>query len=207
MSPNLISGFSPDAKHVVSSSPKNKILPHKLQQLRPESNCSSFAMSSQTVRVGLVAGLCFLAGIICAHAAAGRVVQADARTDANTGGGYYTLEQAKTGEELFAQNCASCHGMNLEGLSGPPLAGDVFKNDVEFNKITASQLFGFITTQMPYDRPGRLTKEQYELIFTYILYRNHYPSGSTPFSSSALEKVKLLPFPKVDDKQTGQNGR
>ncbi len=160
------------------------------------------------VHAGLVAAWCFLVGIACAQAAPGRVLQADASRIANSGAsGYYTVEQAKTGEGLFAQHCAACHGTNLEGLSGPPLAGDVFKNDVEFNKITATQLFGFITTQMPYDNPGRLGKDEYELIFTYILYRNHYPSGSTPFSSGALGRVKLLPFPGADDKQTGQSGR
>ncbi|GEM_PF-1930641 len=109
--------------------------------------------------------------------------------------GYYTLEQARHGEQLYTQYCASCHGANLEGLSGPPLAGETFRRDVEFNKITAAQLFGFISTQMPYDRPGRLTKQEYELIFSYLLYRNNFPAGNVPLSAATIDRVNLLPFP------------
>lgn len=153
------------------------------------------------LNVACVAALVLLAALGCAGAASsnGRVAGATA-TSGSGASGYYTLQQAKAGEALFSQHCSNCHGTNLEGLSGPPLAGEVFKNDVKFNNITAAQLFGFIATQMPYDNPGRLSKDQYELIFSYILYRNHYPSGPTPFSSNALDKVKLLPFPSAEGK-------
>jgi cytochrome c len=55
-------------------------------------------------------------------------------------GGVYTPDQAKRGEALYKQECASCHGDALEGNAQseraeklarvlPPLSGDVFKGN------------------------------------------------------------------------------
>ena len=35
-------------------------------------------------------------------------------------------DQAEAGKAAYAQNCASCHGDNLQGLTGPTLRGNQF---------------------------------------------------------------------------------
>ena len=42
----------------------------------------------------------------------------------------YTEEQAVTGRDLYAEHCAFCHGMMLEGRSSVPLSGRHFPGAV-----------------------------------------------------------------------------
>ena len=116
-----------------------------------------------------------------------------AQSAASTGD--YTQAQAKAGHQVFSQHCAKCHGSNLKGQSGPPLAGSKFKSNLEYSKMSAKQLFTFIKTQMPYDAPGSLKKKQYLQALSYILSKNGYPQGSTPLSEKTIGHVKLLPYP------------
>jgi mono/diheme cytochrome c family protein len=109
--------------------------------------------------------------------------------------GDYAASQANAGQQLFAQHCAKCHGSNLEGEAGPPLAGPKFASNLAYSKISAPQLFDFIETQMPADAPGSLTKQQYEQAFAYILSRNGYPAGATPLNEATIGRIKLLPYP------------
>lgn len=109
--------------------------------------------------------------------------------------GDYTQPQAAAGHQVFSQHCAQCHGSALQGQSGPPLAGPKFKSNLEFSKMSATQLFAFIRTQMPYNAPGSLSKKQYLQALSYILSQNGYPQGSMPLSEKTLPNVKLLPYP------------
>src|SRR3954463_7454707 len=40
--------------------------------------------------------------------------------------GVYTAAQAKSGEATYKAKCSACHGDMLEGIVGPPLAGQEF---------------------------------------------------------------------------------
>src|SRR5947199_10591780 len=40
--------------------------------------------------------------------------------------GVYSSEQAQRGQQLYQAQCVTCHGGTLEGVIGPPLAGDSF---------------------------------------------------------------------------------
>jgi len=60
----------------------------------------SRVMSRARVLVFLIA----LAGVICAQP-----------SERSVWDGVYTAEQAKRGEALYANNCASCHGSALGG--------------------------------------------------------------------------------------------
>lgn len=110
--------------------------------------------------------------------------------------GYYTEAQARHGSEVFSANCAQCHGARLQGQAGPALAGKSFEDSLEYSKMSAKQLFSFISSQMPYNDPGSLKKEQYLQVLAFILKKNGYPSGSTPLSESLLGHVRLLPYPQ-----------
>lgn len=112
---------------------------------------------------------------------------------AATGG--YTQQQAAAGQQVFSQHCAKCHGGSLQGQAGPPLAGPKFESNLEFSKMSAQQMFIFIKTQMPADKPASLTTQGYLQALAYILSKNGYPTGSTPLSEQTLGQVKLLPYP------------
>ena len=109
--------------------------------------------------------------------------------------GDYTQQQASAGQQVFTQYCAKCHGGQLQGQAGPPLAGPKFAANLAYSKMSAQQMFTFIKTQMPADKPASLSTQQYLESLAYILSKNGYAAGSTPLSAKTLGQVKLLPYP------------
>jgi mono/diheme cytochrome c family protein len=91
----------------------------------------------------------------------------------------YTDAQATAGASAFAQNCAMCHGTNLEGGAGPALNGQTF---TAASNSTVGSVFTILSQQMPAGQPGSLSHTQYEDLMAYILQKNGYPAGSTPIS-------------------------
>jgi alcohol dehydrogenase (cytochrome c) len=104
--------------------------------------------------------------------------------------GSYTRAQAASGATVYSAQCSQCHGVNLQGGSGPPLTGQAFKAYVG-KSGTAATLFDFIARQMPADKPGSLTQQQYLDVTAYILSRNGYPAGDVPLTKNALANVTL----------------
>jgi len=92
--------------------------------------------------------------------------------------GVYTDEQAVRGEAVYKEQCAACHGDNLEG-SGPmpPLAGMDFLTN--WKGKTLGDLYEKTQTTMPATAPGTLTPEQTADLLAYILKASKYPAGST----------------------------
>jgi mono/diheme cytochrome c family protein len=86
-------------------------------------------------------------------------VCAFAQTPSSVWDGVYTEAQATSGLALYKQECASCHGMSLEGAGQfPPLSGDDFK--ANWNGQQLSDLFEKMRLSMPADHPGKLSGEQ-----------------------------------------------
>jgi mono/diheme cytochrome c family protein len=92
--------------------------------------------------------------------------------------GVYTDEQAALGEGVYKEQCAACHGDNLEG-SGPmpPLAGLDFLTN--WKGKTLGDLYEKTQTTMPATAPGTLTSEQTADILAYMLKASKYPAGTT----------------------------
>jgi len=106
--------------------------------------------------------------------------------------GVYTQEQAKRGEAAYAQECASCHGLALNGGEmAPPLTGGEFMSN--WNGLTAGDLFDRIRTTMPADAPGKLNREKTADILAQILSANQFPAGSTelPHQSEILKEIRI----------------
>ena len=92
----------------------------------------------------------------------------------------FTAAQATTGAKVYAQNCASCHGATLKGITGPALVGTT-------SGIAQQSLVGvyeYVSQQMPMTAPGSLTKAQYLSIVAYILQKNGRKAGSRPLTLS-----------------------
>jgi cytochrome c len=108
--------------------------------------------------------------------------------------GVYSDAQAKRGTTLYAEQCASCHGENLEGVADlfPALAGDVFGKTWEGRSV--GELFDKIATTMPALDPGSLKPEQSADITAFILSKSKYPAGAADLVASAdpLKQIQIV---------------
>ena len=102
----------------------------------------------------------------------------------------FTEEQAASGKAKFEQNCQRCHAGDLTGNAPfPPLTGDGFMRS--WGSRTSADLFNFISSRMPFDRPGQLAKEDYvEIVAYWLSFHGQAASGETLAGSS---KVALQP--------------
>jgi mono/diheme cytochrome c family protein len=122
------------------------------------------------------------AGLICLQAQSARSVW----------DGVYTSAQAKRGGTLYAANCASCHGTELNGgESAPPLTGGDFLSN--WNGLTIGDLFDRIRVSMPADRPGRLSREQDADVVAYMLSVGQFPAGAAELEhqTETLKQIRL----------------
>ena len=132
-------------------------------------------------------GLCLaLVGLLAAAAYASGVHAQEAA------GGSYTDDQAKRGESIYQDLCASCHKEDLTGGAGPSLTGGDFKNF--WGKSPLFELFDRITGTMPATAPGTLSASQTVDVVAYILKVAKFPAGSTelPADADALKKIVLV---------------
>jgi quinoprotein glucose dehydrogenase len=100
-----------------------------------------------------------------------------AQTTKTVQDGVYTAAQAARGATVYGQQCASCHGAALQGVSGPPLQGDLFVSHWQGEPL--SSLLVRIQKTMPADAPGTLTAQQAIDLVTHLLNRGGFPAGTT----------------------------
>jgi alcohol dehydrogenase (cytochrome c) len=110
--------------------------------------------------------------------------------------GVFTEAQVKRGDVLYKEQCATCHGDNLEG-SGPmpALAGKDFL--AGWQGKTVGDLFEKTHTTMPATAPGSLTPAQAVDITAYMLAASRYKAGTTELEP----KVESLQLIKIDAPQ------
>jgi S-disulfanyl-L-cysteine oxidoreductase SoxD len=140
------------------------------------------AKSSAAAGLGLLAALAF------------------GQTTRSVWDGVYTAAQAQRGEGLYQTECASCHGLALNGgESAPPLSGGEFLSN--WNGLTVGDLFDRIRTSMPADRPGHLTRQQTADVLGHILRVNQFPAGQTELDtrSEFLKQIRIDAY-KPDSK-------
>ena len=108
--------------------------------------------------------------------------------------GVYTDAQAMRGKAIFEMRCAVCHGEMLEGVAGPPLAGDVFLGPLDSRPV--SDVFDKIKATMPADAPGTLEPRQVADLVAFILQANKFPAGRTELApAAALLKQIVIAAP------------
>jgi len=115
---------------------------------------------------------------------------AQART---TSDGVYTEAQAKRGEQIYADSCASCHGPDLSGGGQTPgLAGKEF--DMDWNDLSIRDLFDRTRATMPADKPGTLKPEQAADVIAFLLQKGSFPAGLTelPSDVAALKAITFV---------------
>ena len=110
----------------------------------------------------------------------------------------------KRGAILFGQNCASCHGANLEGGSIGPSLNPIYKLPGVADPLDANFLIDIITNGRKHQQsdPGtkdmpvkggndKLTDQDVKDLAAYIIEQNRNPGGP-PLSAGELAKRTIL---------------
>jgi S-disulfanyl-L-cysteine oxidoreductase SoxD len=103
------------------------------------------------------------------------------------------------GEEIFATQCAACHGDFAEGIDNwPKLAGGADTLDHEDPLKTVgsywpylSTAFDYIKRSMPYGNAGTLTDDETYAIVAYILYSNDLIEDDFVLSNETFFDVEM----------------
>ena len=97
------------------------------------------------------------------------------RVSANSPGDMPSFDNAQVahGKSLYASACAKCHGASLQGVTAPALTGPAFA-PASHSHLTIGGIFGYMSTNMPADRPGKLKPQDYADIMAFLLYSNGY---------------------------------
>ncbi len=116
------------------------------------------------------------------------MVSAQAAKSVNDG--VFTAEQATKGDAAYKEQCAACHGDNLEGTGPmPALAGKDFM--ANWQGKTVWDLFEKTQTSMPATAPGSLSPEQTAEIVAYMLSTGKAPAG-TAVLDTKQESLSLI---------------
>ena len=122
----------------------------------------------------LAAGIVIMAALVAAFVVY-QIREPDLRATAER---EQRVEYTKIGSQLFANNCASCHGDNGEGGDSPTLNAKEFLQSTTDERIRLITAGGISGTEMPtwsMDMGGSLTDQQIEQIVTYM--RSWEPSA------------------------------
>jgi cytochrome c len=129
--------------------------------------------------------------------------------------------QADYGAQVFWLYCLPCHGDRGQGLTDefrqlyPPDHQDCWKSGCHGNRpytngfilptvvprligdgalnnfSNAAQLYGFISSAMPFQAPGTLTSEQYYQIVAFLLRQNGLWDGRTEVNASNASRIHI----------------
>ncbi len=101
------------------------------------------------------------------------------------------LAQAQSGQTVYREKCAACHGENLEGGEhAPALTGNTFWS--QWDQQTMRALYGRIISTMPPDNPGSLAEGDVIDIVAHVLQRNGVSTGGAPIgNANQLNTLKL----------------
>ncbi len=106
----------------------------------------------------------------------------------------FTAAQSDAGRAAYAQNCASCHGDNLDdGQFAPALRGSDFRG--RWSQKTLDEFFTYLSTKMPPDRAGALENKTYTALLAYLLEANGVQPGNRELSSER-DQLRALTIPK-----------
>ncbi|WP_321789078.1 c-type cytochrome [Paraburkholderia sp. J94] len=120
------------------------------------------------------------------RAARGGMAPMIVKVSASTGGAApsFDQEQVAHGQHLYADSCAKCHGAQLEGINAPALSGPAFAPAAN-SHLTIGGIYQYMSTNMPADRPGKMSDQDYADLMAFLLYTNGYDASSAKLTSDA----------------------
>jgi len=116
-----------------------------------------------------------------------------------------------TGEQIYKQQCARCHGPKAEGDIGPVLVGGqgTLRTARPLKTVGsfwpyATTLWDYINRAMPFDKPGLLKPSEVYAVAAYILNLNGIIGEGDVMDAKTLPKVRMpnrdgfVPDPRPD---------
>jgi polar amino acid transport system substrate-binding protein len=94
---------------------------------------------------------------------------------------------------VYENQCLSCHGAQLQGVSAPALTGPSFGHA----QLNVSAVRTIVIQQMPLTAPGSLTPDQYAAAMAYLMAYNCIKpanGGTKPFPTSDVPANKTVTF-------------
>ena len=105
---------------------------------------------------------------------------------------------AAQGQNIYAAQCAACHGASGEGGIGDRLVGGRTSLGTAKPVKTigsywpyATTIFDYIRRAMPLNNPESLTDNQVYAVTAYLLWLNGIVSKDTVLDAQALPKIKM----------------
>jgi len=100
---------------------------------------------------------------------------------------------ATEGAEIYAGQCASCHGATgIEGPIMPPVGPNkVWAKPAGRHWPYATTLFDYIRRAMPFNAPKSLSDDQVYALAAFILYRNGVIAEDAVMDAESLPKVVM----------------
>src|SRR5262249_6436233 len=106
----------------------------------------------------------------------------------------YTTAQAERGRSVYAEQCASCHGQNLDdGAFAPSLTGLEFRT--KWGQQSAEPLVTYTAPRMQPNEPRSLGDASYTDLTAFILQQNGTRTGSRELPTVA-ESLSTMPAPR-----------
>jgi mono/diheme cytochrome c family protein len=99
----------------------------------------------------------------------------------------YSETQATRGQQVYQKMCVTCHGAMLEGVVGPPLAGDVFLS--VWSARPVGDLVNKIEQTMPPGQPDSLGRPQAIDLAAFILRTGKFPPGPSDLGTAELGDI------------------
>jgi len=107
------------------------------------------------------------------------------------GTGWFAPAQVPQGRWEYSQQCAVCHGAQLQGTGAPALKGREFT--AQWNGKKLDELYTYVHKNMPLGRGASLTSQEYADIVAYILAQSGLPAGNERFTPrTPMDRVLTL---------------
>jgi len=97
--------------------------------------------------------------------------------------GVYTDIQAKRGQQVYAGTCGSCHQPTSH-------QGATFSQN--WDRHALSDLFQYVSTQMPQDNPGSLAPNDAADVVAFLLKIYAMPAGTTELAPDTVAMKTIL---------------
>jgi mono/diheme cytochrome c family protein len=109
---------------------------------------------------------------------------APATLEVSSASGIYSGDQAARGQQTYTAVCAACH--STSDHSGAAFAA-------AWGKHRLFDLYQAISNEMPQDKPGSLTDQQYIDVVAYLLQLNGMPAGVAALraDTTALKLIRI----------------
>jgi cytochrome c2 len=99
----------------------------------------------------------------------------------------YSDTQATRGQQLYQKLCVNCHGATLEGVVGPPLAGDAFLS--VWSARPLGDLVNKIEQTMPPGQLGSVGRPQAIDLAAFVLRSGTFPPGPSDLGTAELGQI------------------